>query len=304
MDRELLNSAPPAGKSQLPPQLSTFTDFRAYLRAFYEYRRQQDSQSLRPYSYSNFSAAANIRSPNYLKLIIEGQRNLSQEMVGKFAKALGLNKEETQEFRLLVLYGQAKDPLERNRYLKELSELRVAAQLKQGDIKSETWDKVPSWVAWVLYALAEQKGVSFEVEDLRQAMRFRASSEEIKSSLERLLGSGELVRDPASGEVSKGRELMAGSESIPVAMVRKLQAELIYLGLESLFQDSAQEREFGALTMALTEEEFELLKFELRQIRKKWAKDSVVKRKDVKGDRVFQLNVQLFPVSQKTSRGP
>ena len=52
---------------------------------------------------------------------------------------------------------------------------------------------------------------------------------------------------------TKGRELMSGSENVPVALVRKLQAELIYLGLESLFQDAPQDREFGAMTVALTE---------------------------------------------------
>ena len=92
---------------------------------------------------------------------------------------------------------------------------------------------------------------------------------------------------------------MSGSETIPVALVRKLQAELIYLGLESLFQDQPQDREFGAQTMALTEDEFEVLKFELRQFRKRWTKDVSVARKSAKGSRVFQLNIQLFPVTAK-----
>ena len=39
-------------------------------------------------------------------------------------------------------------------------------------------------------------------------------------------------------QITRGRELMSGSENIPVELVRKLQAELIYLGLESLFQDA------------------------------------------------------------------
>jgi uncharacterized protein (TIGR02147 family) len=91
---------------------------------------------------------------------------------------------------------------------------------------------------------------------------------------------------------------MSGSETVPVALVRKLQAELIYLGLESLFQDAPQEREFGAMTVALTEPEFEQLKFELRQFRKRWAKDISVQRKSTKGDRVFQLNIQLFPITK------
>jgi uncharacterized protein (TIGR02147 family) len=280
-----------------PPKLGHFTDYRPYLREFYEFKRSQTRDSLRPYSYATFAAAADIKSPNYLKLIIDGQRNLSPEMARKFAKAMNLSKEETDEFAVLVDFTQAQEPIERNRYLKVLADIRVRQQLKSGEIKADTWEKVPSWVTWVLYSLADQRGNNFEIQELFEIMRGKARPDDIRRSLEKLFASGELVKDTLTGEVHKGRELMNGSENVPVALVRKLQAELIYLGLESLFQDGPQDREFGAQTLALTDTEFEQLKFELRQFRKRWFKDVSVKRKTVKGDRVFQLNIQLFPVT-------
>ncbi|MGE4131573.1 MAG: TIGR02147 family protein [Bdellovibrionales bacterium] len=280
----------------LPPRLGEFTDYRQYLREYYEYRRHESRRSLRPYSYATFSASADIKSPNYLKLIIDGQRNLSIDMARRFAKALALGRDETDEFVALVNFTQAAEPLERNRFLKVLADLRVRQQLKSGEIKAETWQKVPSWVTWVLYALADQGGVRFSTEELFELMRGKARIEDIRKSFERLLESGELQR-LESGEIVKGRELMSGYEDVPVELVRKLQAELIYLGLESLFQDQPFEREFGAQTLALTAQEFEQLKFELRQFRKRWAKDVSVARKTQKGDRVYQLNIQLFPVT-------
>jgi uncharacterized protein (TIGR02147 family) len=287
-----------------PPKLGLFTDYRPYLKEYYEFRREQTKESLRPYSYATFAASADIKSPNYLKLIIDGQRNLSPEMARKFAKAMALNREDTEEFVALVDFTQAQEPIERNRYLKVLADIRVRQQLKSGEIKAETWEKVPSWVTWVLYSLAEQKDIRFDIPELFEIMRGKARPDDIRRSLDRLLESGELVRDRETGTVSKGRELMTGSETIPVALVRKLQAELIYLGLESLFQDIPADREFGTQTLALTENEFEQLKFELRQFRKRWTKDISVNRKAVKGDRVFQMNIQLFPVTlsgRKTS---
>lgn len=280
------------------PQLSTYTDFRAYLKDFFEYKKQTQSSPLRAYSYATFSAAANIKSPNYLKLIIEGQRNLSETLIQKFAVALQLDREETKEFEALVQYGQAKDPLERNRKLKILADLRVQKQIKSGELASEIMDKVPSWVSWVLYALTDQKNVHFDVPELRALMRGRANREEIKKALEKLFESGELVKEDSSGRVKKGRALMQGAQDVPPALVRKLQAELIYLGMESLFQDEPQDREFGAFTMALTKEEFEHLKFEIRQMRKRLYKDFSVKRESSQGDRVYQLNFQLFPVTE------
>lgn len=285
------------------PVLSTYSDFRAYLKDFYEFKRRESAGSIRPYSYATFSAGADIRSPNYLKMIIEGQRNLSVDMVKRFAKALGFNKDDTEEFAALVAYGQATDPMERNQHLKILSELRAQRQVKSGEIKAEALAKVPDWITWVLYALAEQKDALFDYDRLFEVLKGKALKDDIRRSLGRLVQSGDLVIDPATGAIDKGRELMSGSEDIPVALVRKLQSELIYLALEALYQEGPHDREFGAMTVALTEEEFEQLKFELRQFRKRWVKDVSVRRKQGKGDRIFQMNIQLFPLTKRSSQG-
>jgi uncharacterized protein (TIGR02147 family) len=296
------SSRPPAKQlgfaSLQPPALGEYTDFRLYLKDVYEFRRATESTGLRSYSYSTFSAAADIRSPNYLKLIIEGRRNISDDMITKFARALRLNRLDTEEFRALVRYGQANEPMERNQYLKELSDLRSKRAFAAGEINQQNWEKVPDWIGWVLFAMAEQANVDFTPKSLQKLFRAKASTEDIQASLQKLLESGDLARGE-SGEVFKARDLVESPQDLPVALIRKLQAELIYLGIESLFRDSPKEREFGAMTVALTEEEFQQVRFELRQLRKRLQRDASVKRKSAKADRVYQMNIQLFPLTDK-----
>lgn len=283
--------------SALAPLLSDYMNYRLFLADFYAFKRKSSKGALRAYNYAVFSAAANIKSPNYLKMIIEGKRNLSDDMIGKFGKALGFMKEQTEEFRLLVHFTQATDPAERNMYLKKLSEHRVAGKLKSGEIDRKTWEKVPNWVAWIIYAMVDQDGVSFDTNSLKQLLRGKASEDEIETALTTLIGSGELRRDEATGELKKNRSLIESPEDIPVALVRKLQSQLMYLGLESLYQDQPMDREFGTLTMSLTKAEFEEIKFKLRQMRKGIHKDNSIARMKSKGERVYQLNIQLFPVT-------
>lgn len=283
------------------PQVSDYMDFRQYLASFFEYKRKLTASDIRPYNYAAFSAGANIKSPNYLKMIIEGRRNLSEEMVLKFAKALGLNKEATEDFELLVSYGQATDPADRNMFLKKLSEHRVQAKLKTGEIDKKTWEKIPNWAAWVIYAMVDQEGVKYDTKTLKELLRGKASEDEIEQALQSLFNSGELVLDPETQEVRKARALIESAEDVPVALVRKLQAQLMYLGLESLYQDAANEREFGTLTLSLTKQEFEEIKFKLRQMRKQINKDNSIARTTSKGDKVYQLNIQLFPVTNAVS---
>jgi uncharacterized protein (TIGR02147 family) len=283
--------------SVVPPVLSDYMSYREYLADYYQYKRKASKGSLRQYNYAVFSAAANIKSPNYLKMIIEGKRNLSEDMIGKFGKALGFNKEQTEEFRLLVNFTQATDPADRNIFLKKMSEHRVGVKLKTGEIDRKSFEKVPNWVAWIVYAMVDQEGVSFDTASLKALLRGKASEEEIENSLQSMIASGDLRRDEKTGEIKKARSLTESPEDIPVALVRKLQSQLMYLGLESIYQDQPTDREFGTLTMSLTKAEFEEIKFKLRQMRKGLNKDNSIARMKTKGERVYQLNIQLFPVT-------
>lgn len=282
--------------------LEKYLDFRLLLNDFYEMKKKQSEKSIRPYNYATFSAAADIKSPNYLKMIIEGKRNLSDEMIFKFAKAMSLTKEQTTEFLILTHYSQSKDPAERNLFLKELNDFRVKKKLKSGEIDKAAFEKVPDWIAWVLYSMLDQQNVSFEPGSLARLLRSKASPEEIDLSLKVLADNKKITRDAVTGKIEKVLTATESGEEIPVDLVRKLQAELMYLGLESLFQDSATEREFGSATLALTKEEFEEIRFQLRKLRKQIQKDIGVKRLASKGDRVYQLNMQLYPVTEASSQ--
>lgn len=281
------------------PVVSDYLDYRKLLEDFYHFRRDQTKNDLRPYSYAMFSAAANIKSPNYLRMIIEGKRNLSVDMIGKFAKAMGFAKGDALDFKLLVIYNQSTDPAERSLLLKELSEYRVAQKIKSGELDPKAFEKVPGWIAWVLYSMIDQDGVRFQIDELRDLLRKKAAPDEIQAAMKSLIESGQVEQDDVTGGLRKARHLIESPEDIPVALVRKLQSQLMYLGMESLFQDSPIDREFGTLTLSLTQAEFEELKFKLRQLRKSVQKDNSVKRVTTKGDRVYQMNLQLFPVTNR-----
>lgn len=73
-----LETNAPALKAKLPaiiemPAIGQYLDFRKYLADFYAFKREASKRDIRPYNYAVFSAAANIKSPNYLKMIIEGK---------------------------------------------------------------------------------------------------------------------------------------------------------------------------------------------------------------------------------------
>ena len=285
-------------KSSELPSLSFYTDYRKYLLDFYNYKQKQTAHMLRPYSYSDFSAAADIKSPSYLKLIINGQRNLSAKTIEKFSKALGHNRQEKNEFLALVNYNQAKEPLERNRGLRALSEIRIEKKMSQGELKSEEMDRLPSWVYWAIHSMTGLENPSLKADDLHEKLKQRATKQQIESSLKLLMENGDIMPSADGKTFSKNKKAISGMQSIPAEVIKKIQSELIYLGMESLLNDAPESREFGAFTIAMTEKEFNDTKFEIRQFRKKLYSKLLESREDSAGDKIYQMNFQLFELSK------
>ncbi|MBN8556001.1 MAG: TIGR02147 family protein, partial [Deltaproteobacteria bacterium] len=68
------------------PNIFSYLDYRRFLGDYYaENKKQNPSFSLR-----YFGQMAGLRSYNYLKLVIEGKRNLTPTFLEPFAKALRL----------------------------------------------------------------------------------------------------------------------------------------------------------------------------------------------------------------------
>src|SRR3989338_9919808 len=85
------------------PNIFEYDNYRSFLKDLYALLKQEKSA----FSFRFFSRQAGFRSPNFLKLVMEGKRNLSPESIEKFAKGLKLNKNEADFFRRLVLLNQA-----------------------------------------------------------------------------------------------------------------------------------------------------------------------------------------------------
>ena len=86
-----------------------YRNYRQYLYDFYHYKKLVNPY----YSYRLFSMKAGFRAPNLLKLVMDGQRNLTCESVEKFARALKLSNTEAVFFKDLVLHNQGRFPVRR-----------------------------------------------------------------------------------------------------------------------------------------------------------------------------------------------
>ncbi|MCB0389722.1 MAG: TIGR02147 family protein, partial [Bdellovibrionales bacterium] len=98
------------------PIVFEYTDFRLYLSDMYNYLKSTKPQ----FSYRYFSQKSGFSSPNFLKLVINGDRNLSEESILKFTNGLALDSVESEYFKILVHFNQSSLPLERAQFAEEM----------------------------------------------------------------------------------------------------------------------------------------------------------------------------------------
>jgi uncharacterized protein (TIGR02147 family) len=79
-----------------PIDVFRYLDYRAFLADFYKAKKR------RGFSYRAFSRTAGLGAPNYLKLVIGGERNLTKAMATRFAGACRLQGDAAAYFERLV----------------------------------------------------------------------------------------------------------------------------------------------------------------------------------------------------------
>lgn len=91
-----------------------YDDYRIFLKDYYlsQIKKRQG------FSYRFFARKANLGSPSYLRMIIDGERNISSFTATKFSQVMGLTQDERIFFQFLVLYTHSKTKEEKN-YNKE-----------------------------------------------------------------------------------------------------------------------------------------------------------------------------------------
>lgn len=276
----------------LIPDVFEYRDYREFLRTYYaENRAAGTALSLRA-----FSGRAGLRSPNYLKLVMDGQRNLTPEMALRFAKAVGLAKDALAYFCDLVQFNQARTADERELAYQKLTRYTRYRKVHTLDAAQARYHE-----NWYLPAIRELVLRHDFVEDaqwIAQRLEPRVSPREVRDALATLEELSLLTRD-ANGRLVHAEELLetadSGSEPLShhVANYHRAMIQQAALAIDHV---PREEREIAALTFCLDRAQLEELKCDLRRVRAELLRKYTATSE---AQRVVQVNIQMFPLSSE-----
>jgi uncharacterized protein (TIGR02147 family) len=270
-----------------------YLDYRAFLRDWYT-EHNRDGRTL---SYRAFARRAGSKSPNYLKLVIDGARNLSSKMAEQFAKALGLEGEAASYFVDLVGFNQASTQKERNRQYTRLTSFRSYKKAHRLDIAHAAYHG--AWYMPAIRELAATPRFKNDPEWISRALLPPVTRAEAQRAIETLVELGMLVRE-ADGRLRQAEALVSTGPETKGLFIANYHRTMMERAAAAIDLVPAEERDISSLTLCTGEDGIQRLKARVQRFRRELLEQSELEDDPV---RVVQLNFQIFPLSKDVSQG-
>lgn len=276
-------------RSRAPVDVFRYRDYREFLSAFYAHGKAAGL------SYRSFARSAGLGAPNYLKLVIEGKRNLSEQMAGKFARACRLNDESTEYFKLLVAFSHAANDAERNELHERLSSFARFRSAQPLELAQKDYHS--SWYIPAIRELVTCPGFVEAPAWIAAQLEPNISERDAAHALDVLLRLGLLERDEGGKLVQASRAVTTGQQATGLHL-RNYHAELMQRAVHAMHHLSAEERYISALTLSASETTVAEVRRRVLAFRQE-----LIALCDADPDptRVIQLNLQLFPLTRPIS---
>ncbi len=270
----------------IKPKISIFdfNEFRSFLLAV------GMPDGLYGHTSNNLKKWANrlgYKSPSSLTMVLKGSRLPSYEMIRAFVKDLNLNNRERKYFELLVelekLQAKGKDT---EHILDQIS--HVTQNSGKFQLEMKTFSTISEWYYLAIKQLISTPGFVDDVEWIYKKLRKKATPAQIKLALKNLEELKIIARVD-----NKLRVLKPGlitTNDVPSSAIKRHHFGMIERALESIEEQSVENRQINSLTMKVEKNKLpEAKKFIfdfLKEFNERYSSDN--------SDDLYQLNVQLF----------
>jgi uncharacterized protein (TIGR02147 family) len=265
-----------------------YIDYRKFLSDYYSFKKKTS----RAFSYRYFSSKAGFASPVFLKLVIEGKRNLSRASIEKFCSALQLTKKESMYFKNLTLFDQAKTADEKQEHYAVLRSIENAVSEKS--LEADQFDYFSNWYNVVIRELVTLFDFKDNCQLLGLSVTPPITTREAEKSVE-LLKRLHLIQKGPNGAYEQTDSAITTNGDIGLMAVRQFNKEMVLLAAKAIDKLSRDKRNISGITVGISSAMYQIICTEIAAF-----KDRIVSlvHRDEASSCVYQLNVQLFPVSE------
>ncbi|MBN1601343.1 MAG: TIGR02147 family protein [Chitinispirillaceae bacterium] len=271
----------------------SYINYRLFLKDYYEENKEKSKY----FSYRYFSTKAGINSPSFLKQVIESKRNLTTISIEKFLAALKFSDKEAAFFRHLVFFNQAKLAREKQQhYTMMLSMMQSVREQRLTALQHEYYNH---WFVPVIREVVCHFDFRGNYKELAAAVSPPIAVREARFAV-KLLKDLNLIELAPNGTFRQTAAAIISDSSVGRMAVRSFNREMLKKAEIALDETSIEERQIYGVTVGISKECYNVLVAEMAAFRDRLV--SIVNN-DKCSDRVYQMQMQLFPLSRKLEAG-
>jgi uncharacterized protein (TIGR02147 family) len=170
----------------------------------------------------------------------------------KIAHSLDLKGRALSYFEMIVINGSSKSEVERRVFEEMLNKLRPKKFRKTTDVSMEVFTATADWYHWAIYALVDLPDFQNDVNWIQQRLGNEIDKKTIRSAIERMLRLGLLIQSDEGRltNVDPDGTPLELDLGVPSSAVRQYHAQMIERAKASIEQQSMEERQLSATTLA------------------------------------------------------
>jgi uncharacterized protein (TIGR02147 family) len=275
-------------KAETMKPIFSYIDYRTFLGDYYALKKKRT----RYFSYRYFSNKAGLKSPVFLKLVIEGKRNLTDRSIEQFLQALELSEKEARFFRHLVRFNQAENASQKQEHYAVL--LSMMGSVRERQLSRKEYEYLRTWYTPVVRELICLTDFGDDWSRLGALLIPPIGVREVKKAVRLLLDLG-LVEKRESKTYVQTNAALSTSHEVAMLAIRDFNRQMLVRAEAAIDAVPRELRHISGITAGISGAGLAVLQTEIAAF-----KDRLVKiiNQDDHSDRVYQINIQLFPLSQ------
>lgn len=238
----------------------TYGCYRTYLKEELERRKLRNPRI----SLTTLSKKGNIKSKAQIKLVVDGERNLSAKSIPSFIQMLDLKGAEARYFEALVYFSQAKNIRDREYYLERLKQICPNKKITRPQVLDEL-SLFSNWLHIVLREMALLEDFQEDEGWICSRLKYSVTPKQVREAIRLLVRVGWLKRKP-----NKKMEVASTSVQTPDTVrsidIRNFHRQMSELGIQAL-EDDQDVRENSSVTLNLSASQFKQVKSEIIDFR-------------------------------------
>ncbi|HMA63606.1 MAG TPA: TIGR02147 family protein [Chitinispirillaceae bacterium] len=271
------------------PNIYTYIDFRAYLLDYFTYR----CQIMKNYSHRIMAKELGFPSPNYIKLVMDGQRNVGLRSIDRLMRGLQLNDKEQEFFSNLVFFSQAKTNIGKNYYYGLMSSIRNP--LNTASITTGAYRYYNEWYHCVVRELTTREKPPVNAATIAKKIKPRITATQVKKSIDLLLELGFIVANE-DGTYSQSSRVLPTEHEVVSVGIRNYQLKMIDIAKECIDSVPQDKREISSTTLSISADAMTRIKKRIQEFENELFQ---IARESQNPKHVYQANFQFFPLTDE-----